>query len=70
MTVLIQQTETGRFYGKADCWTEERASALEFLIAEVAVELCHSLNLHGVEIVEEDSKGCRVIHDIKEQAVN
>ena len=66
MSIHIEDAATGRFYGTEGTWTSERANALEFLILAVAHELCRSLNLRGVQIVEEDSAGRRVIHDTKD----
>ena len=70
MTVHIEQLTTGMFYGTTGTFTLDRANALEFGIVAVARELCRSLNLRDIQIVEEDSAGARVIHDVKNHALD
>jgi hypothetical protein len=52
--VFIQQIETGKFYGKDGLWVAERAAAQEFLTVAVAEQLCRTVRLRGVEVMEQE----------------
>jgi|ERR1035438_559407 hypothetical protein len=66
MKVFLRNRETGQFYAGSTGWSGDSSVAHEFDTVEGAIELAHTQELAGVEVVlRSGDTGCELILPVK-----
>jgi len=69
MRILLQQKETGLYFGDINSWCADPSDAMDFLSSTKAIEFCSVNELEAVQVVLkfEDEKYEIVLPDVASQ---
>jgi hypothetical protein len=69
MRILLQQRDTGLYFGDINAWCADPSDAMDFVSSTKAIEFCSVNNLDAVQVVLkfEDEKYEIVLPDVAER---
>ena len=69
MRILLQQRDTGLYFGDINCWCADASEAMDFVSSTKAIEFCSINKLDAVQVVLkfEDEKYEIVLPDVAAQ---